>query len=128
MILDRSLTLSPGSHSNALKLMGEKSWIQDFETGRDRLRVHFRTERGQVKSIFVIQYEAYIDGRWRAIVRFDEAHGFFHQDIISPAGEQLKTAWPTSDKKLALTEAIEDIKRHWRSYRQVYEDKYYEKK
>ena len=108
--------------------MGEKSWIQDFETGRDRLRVHFRTERGQVKSIFVIQYEAYIDGGWRAIVRFDEAHGFFHQDIMSPAGEQQKITLPASDRKLALTEAIEDIKRHWRSYRQEYEDKYYEEK
>lgn len=92
------------------------------------MRVHFKTERGQVKSIFVIQYEAYIDGRWRAIVRFDEAHGLFHQDIISPAGEQQKITWPASDKKLALTEAIEDIKRHWRSYRQAYEDKYYEEK
>jgi len=40
--------------------MGEKFWIQDFETGIDRLRVHFITERRQVKSIIVIQYEAYM--------------------------------------------------------------------
>ena len=43
--------------------MVEKFWIQDFETGIDRLRVHFKTERGQVKSIVIIQYEAYIDGK-----------------------------------------------------------------
>ena len=108
--------------------MGEKFWIQDFETGLDRLRVHFTTERGQIKSILVIQYEAYIDGKWRAIVRFDEAHGFFHQDVMSLAGEQQKIARPTFDKKLALTEAIEDIKQHWRSYRKTYEDKYNERK
>ena len=108
--------------------MGEKFWIQDFETGLDRLRVHFTTERGEVRSIFVIQYEAYIDGKWRAIVRFDEAHGFFHKDIISPTGEQRKIAQPVLDKKLALTEAIEDIKRHWRSYRKAYEDKYHGEK
>ena len=108
--------------------MGEKFWIQDFETGLDRLRIHFTTERGQVKSIFVIQYEAYIDGKWRAIVRFDEAHGFFHQDIMSPTGKQQKTALSVFDKKLALTEAIEDIKQYWRLYRKTYEDKYYGKK
>jgi len=107
--------------------MGEKFWIQDFETGLDRLRVHFTTERGEVRSIFVIQYEAYIDGKWRAIVRFDEAHGFFHRDIVSPTGEQLKIAQPVLGKKLALTEAIEDIKRHWRFYRKAYEDKYHGK-
>jgi hypothetical protein len=32
-------------------VMGEKFWIQDFEAGVDRLRVHFITERGQVKSM-----------------------------------------------------------------------------
>ncbi len=105
--------------------MGEKFWIQDFETGLDRLRVHFTTERGQVKSVMVIQYEAYIDGKWRAIVRFDQAHGFFHQDIMSPMGEQQKIAQPMIDKKLAITQAIQDIKQYWRSYRKAYEVKYY---
>jgi hypothetical protein len=108
--------------------MSEKSWVYDFETKMDRLRVHFTTKCGQVESIAVIQYEAYIDGAWRAIVRFDEAHGFFHQDIMSPTGKQRKTTWPASDKNHALTEAIRDIKQHWRYYRSVYEDKYYEAK
>ena len=107
--------------------MGEKFWIQDFETGLDRLRVHFTVEYGQVQAIIVIQYEAYIDGKWRAIVRFDEAHGFFHRDIISPSGEQKKIVKPTYDKGLALTQAMEDIKQYWRSYRKTYEDKYYGK-
>lgn len=108
--------------------MGEKFWVQDFETGLDRLRVHFTTERGQVTSITVIQYEAYIDGKWRAIVRFDEAHGFFHRDVMSPVGEHEKIAQPASDKDLALTEAIAHIKQFWLTYRQIYEDEYYEKK
>ena len=92
------------------------------------MRVHFTTEWGQVKSIFVIQYEAYLDDKWRAIVRFDEVHGFFHQDIMSPTGEQRKITQLVLDKKLALTEAIEDIKQHWHSYRKEYEDKYYGRK
>jgi hypothetical protein len=64
--------------------MGEKFWIQDFETFIDRLRVHFVSEQGQVKSIIVIQYEAYIDGRWRPIIRFDEAQGSFIETLCHP--------------------------------------------
>ena len=108
--------------------MGEKFWIQDFETEIDRLRVHFINESGQVKSILVIQYEAYIDGKWRAIVRFDASHGFFHKVIVLPTGGQQKIAQSAFDKKLALKEAIEDIKQHWRFYRKGYEVKYYEKR
>jgi len=67
--------------------MGEKFWIQDFETSLDRLRIHFITEHGRVVAILVIQYEAYIDGEWRAVVRFDEAHGYYHRDVMSPSGE-----------------------------------------
>jgi hypothetical protein len=107
--------------------MGEKFWIQDFETQIDRLRVDFITEKGQVKSIVVVQYEAYIDGQWRPIVRFDEAHGFFHRDVILPTGEQEKTPRPGADKGVALTEAIAEIKQQWQSYRKVYEDGYYDR-
>lgn len=107
--------------------MAEKFWIQDFETGIDRLRVHFTVKYGQVEAIMVIQYEAYIESQWRAIVRFDEAHGFFHRDVMSPSGEQEKIAESMEDKGIALTQAIEDVKQYWRSYRQAYEDKYYGK-
>lgn len=102
--------------------MGEKQWLQDFETGLDRLRVHFLTENGRVIAIFVVQYEAYIGGEWRAIVRYDEAHGFFHRDVLSPSGKQTKSAESAAEKGLALTQALDDLKRNWRSYRRVYEN------
>ena len=76
----------------------------------------------------VVQYEAYIDGRWRAIVRFDEAHGFFHRDVMSPSDKQEKTAVPTSDKNIALTQAIAEIKEMWAEYRKEYEEQYYARK
>jgi len=90
--------------------------------------IHFITEGGRVISIVVIQYEVYIDGKWRAIVRFDEAHGFFHQDIMSPVGKQKKTVQPTVNKNLALNDAIAQIKQFWRAYRKAYEDEYYGRK
>lgn len=107
--------------------MGEKFWIQDFETRTDRLRIHFITKDGEVESIIVVQYEAFIDGQWRPVVRFDEAHGFFHRDIILPGTEQQKTALSGHDKGLALTEAITEIKQQWQAYRKAYEAKYYGK-
>ena len=78
--------------------------------------------------IMVVQYEAYIDGKWRAIVRFDEAHGFFHRDVMLPSGKQEKTALPTADKNVALTEAVKELKEKWRSYRRAYEEMYYDRK
>jgi len=105
--------------------MAEKFWIQDFETELDRLRVHFRTAQGQVESIVVIQYEAYIDGKWRPIVRFDEAHGFFHRDVISPTGEQQKVFQLAIDRAVALNDALTHVKQFWRTYRKNYEDEYY---
>lgn len=47
---------------------------------------------------------------------------------MSPTGEQQKIAQSVFDKELALTEAIEDVKQHWRTYRKTYEGKYYGKK
>jgi hypothetical protein len=108
--------------------MAEKFWIQDFETGLDRLRVHFKTAQRRVEAIIVIQYEAYIDGKWQPIVRFDEAHGFFHRDVMSPGGGQQKVFQLVVDKNLALTDAIAHIKQFWRTYRKTYEDEYYANK
>ncbi len=70
--------------------MGDKQWLYEFNQQLDRIRVHFIVEGGRVTDVVVIQYEAYIDGQWHAIVRFDEAHNFFHRDIMSPGGEQKK--------------------------------------
>lgn len=104
--------------------MPQKFWIQYFETGIDRLRVAFFTEDGEVTSIQIVQYEAFIDGRWHPIVRFDEVHGYFHRDILSPDGVQEKITRSASDKGIALNESIDEIKRHWQTYRQKFEEVY----
>lgn len=104
------------------------AWLQDFESGRDRLRVHFITEHGRVVRIVVIQYEAYIDGEWRAIVRYDEAHGYYHKDVMTPFAGQTKVAQSTADMNAALADAIADIRKNWPEYRRTYEVAYYGKK
>lgn len=47
---------------------------------------------------------------------------------MSSTGRQEKTAQPTVNKELALNDAITHIKRFWHTYRQAYEDKYYDRK
>jgi hypothetical protein len=109
-------------------IMGEKHWLQDFETGLDRLRVYFVTEHGRVVLVVVIQYEAFIDGEWRAIVRYDEAHGYYHKDVMSPFAGQTKVAQSAADMNSALADAIADIRKNWPEYRRMYEVAYYGKK
>lgn len=105
--------------------MRDRQWLYEFNPQLDRIRVHFIVESGHVTDVVVVQYEAFIDGRWREIVRFDEAHGFFHRDILLPGGEQEKTTLSGADKNQALNQAITEIRENWFLYRWRYEQKYY---
>lgn len=85
----------------------------------DRSRQKLTTEKGQVKR-FVVQYEAYIEGKWRAIVRYDTAHGYFHRDIIHPDRSTSKTEFSAVEFAEAFTQAELDVKINWSRYRQKY--------
>jgi hypothetical protein len=89
--------------------------------GKDRLRVKALKKRGVISG-FVVQYEALLKGDWRAIVRYDTAHGFAHKDIIHPTGEQEKQPLYFPDYNLAFTFAIQDPKITWPWYRRSYEE------
>lgn len=102
--------------------MGEHSWEEKL-THRDRLRVVFVTEKGKVTEITLVQYEAEIGGKWRALVRYDVAHGYLHRDIMSPDGTREKLELPYMDLGEALTQVLEEIHRQWEFYRRVYEEK-----
>ena len=82
----------------------------------DRIRIDFETEYGQVMEIYVVQYEAFLAGGWQPIVRYDTAHGFFHQDIYTARG-RLKYRILIQDLGQALTYAIEDLRANWQRYR-----------
>jgi hypothetical protein len=63
-----------------------ENWVNEIEfiyqlatDLQDRLRVRATKNRGRIVS-FVVQYEAFIHGRWRAIVRYDTAHRFAHRE------------------------------------------------
>lgn len=101
--------------------MSEKSFVVPLgESDRDRYRLHCWTERGRV-TVFRVQYEAFIAGEWRPIVRYDTAHGLPHRDLLHPNRPAEKTAYPGRSNADVLTLGQEDIKRHWDIYRARYE-------
>jgi hypothetical protein len=76
--------------------------------------------RGEVE-IFRVQYEAFIDGQWHPIVRYDTVHGFPHRDLLHTRQPTEKTAYPGRSNAEVLTLGQEDIKRNWQAYRNRYE-------
>ena len=101
--------------------MGEKEYAIYLDDARQNRYRHFhRTERGLVVT-FRVQYEAYIAGKWRAIVRYDTAHGFSHKDILHPDGTKTKQIFPGYSNAEVLTIGQQEIRRDWERYRRNYE-------
>lgn len=70
---------------------------------------------------FAIQYEALIEGKWRAVVRYDTAHGRPHKDIEHPDGTQTKIEFPYHSNEEVLKIGQNDIRDNWERYREHYE-------
>ena len=51
----------------------------------DVIRVRIRTDHGRVVD-FVAQFEAWIEGRRRPVVRHDASHGRAHRDLLDWTG------------------------------------------
>jgi hypothetical protein len=99
----------------------EISYLSRLAPGKeDRLRVGAMIDRAHVRR-FVVQYEAYIDGRWQPIIRYDTAQGFAHRDIYHARNPPMKEVLAVQDFNEAFTFAIRDIRLLWRYYRDGYE-------
>ncbi|MDR0792230.1 MAG: hypothetical protein LBE82_02895 [Chitinophagaceae bacterium] len=100
--------------------MTKKEFTKQLDKqGFERLRVRLIINNGILVDI-VFQYESYIDEKWREIVRYDVAHGFFHRDILSPKGGKEKKRIEIPDMKTAATFAEQDIKDKWEFYKSKY--------
>ena len=79
-----------------------------------RKRHYHETIKGKVIA-FTVQLEAFVNGEWREIIRYDSAHGFAHIDRYYLNGRKIK-----KELNLELTEALtladEDIKKNWKVY------------
>jgi hypothetical protein len=101
--------------------MGETNYLVPLgDDNLDRYRLTSIVEKTQV-TLFLVQYEAMIDGEWRPILRYDTAHGFPHRDLIHPDGRVEKTALLDHTNAETLTNGQDEIRLHWRAYRERYE-------
>lgn len=94
--------------------------VQLDDAGLEWLRVRITTTGGQVMT-FAVQYETTIDEHWAPVVRYDNAHGFAHRDVIDIQGRVVKeplVGFPTP--KIALDIGDRDIRANWRRYRRNY--------
>ena len=71
--------------------MGEREFLIYLDPGerRNRYRHHHAWEGNQIVE-FRIQFEAWIDGTWHPIVRYDTAHERPHRDLIHADGSETK--------------------------------------
>lgn len=66
---------------------------------------------GKTVVDFVVQFEAFVDDRFRPIVRYNGSHGYPHRDTLDWVGETIEKQWapPGSTNNQVLTEAIHDV-------------------
>jgi len=100
----------------------EKQFL-DFvgNSPEDRIRCVFETNKGEVISIKVVQYETLLHGKWIPVVRYDTAHGFFHRDVYLFFGKKRfkQIVFPTTLEE-ALTYAVQDIRLNWQTYKAAF--------
>ena len=83
----------------------------------DRYRHRHVRYRGRVTA-FSVQYETLVKGEWRAVVRYDTAHGYVHRDLYSAEGVTTKTPLFGITYSDALTFAESDLKANWKVFKQ----------
>lgn len=84
------------------------------------MRVRYVKDRGRVLR-FVAQLEAFIDGAWTPITRYDNAHQFVHRDDLRPDGSQIKSppmAFATNED--AFNFALRDLRVNYTLYVERY--------
>lgn len=79
------------------------------------LRIRFRQDRNVVLE-FLVQLEAMSDSEWRAVVRYDSAHGRPHRDILDRRGREVSKQWLPGSFNDVLTLGIKDLRQDWRRY------------
>lgn len=85
----------------------------------DRLTTRFVTKRHEVVE-FAVQYDAFIDGKWHEIVRYDNAHGEVHRHIRYPDGSDKRLVTAENNNNAALTAAQRRIKKSFKELRERY--------
>src|SRR5688572_3133582 len=98
--------MSMGSH------VSEKTWLVTLPVDHVRIRC-FRRNRGKAVVSYAAQLELWVGEEWKPIIRYDNAHGFCHIDVIHADGRQEKRLDPREDSNAAFTRGISDLSENW---------------
>lgn len=98
----------------------ESDFVLFLEPGV-QLRIRFIQHRNDVLD-FLVQLEALSDGVWRAVVRYDSAHGRPHRDILDRQGREVSKEWLPGTFNDVLTAGILDLRLDWRRYIEAYRE------
>lgn len=93
-------------------------YVADVGTEGDRYRVRIRSERGRVAR-YSVQFEVLVSGRFHPAIRYDNAHGRPHLDVLGWNGELVDKEW-LSNRPFgeAATDAVIDVKTNWLLHRE----------
>ena len=99
--------------------MAEREFLiyLDPETRVCRYR-HYHLSKAKKIVEFRIQLETLVKDEWRAVVRYDTAHGKAHRDMLYPGGRQSKDWFEDYTIEEVLTIGQKDILENWASYRE----------
>lgn len=96
-----------------------RTWVQEVLPDQVRIRCSYR-RRGKRIVQYTVQVEIQLEGDWKPVVRYDNAHGFCHRDTIHPDGSQDKTATFVGEANETFTLAIKEVQAHWLAHRDRY--------
>ncbi len=90
-------------------------FAEDLLHGVARLRARWETNGNEVTT-FTVQLEAWHDGEWLGIRRYDDAHGSPHVDILDRQRNEYHKVWLNCTRSDALTLALRDIHGNWERF------------
>jgi hypothetical protein len=96
-----------------------RSWLIALDS--DDLRVRCEMQRtGKEIERFTVQLELFHQGAWQPVIRYDNAHGFCHRDLLHPDGTQDKEELSVHDANEAFTYANRDVRVNRSAYKERY--------
>jgi hypothetical protein len=98
--------------------MAITQYIRDLSV-LDYLRVWIETsDRGRTVLNFRVQYEGIIAGKVYPIVRYDNAHGDPHRDLLDDEARNIDKLWLAGwEPGRALNHALDDLADNFLTYR-----------
>ena len=101
--------------------MGEREFVIYLDAARRNRYRHRHKWDGKHVVEFRIQYEAWIEGEWHAVVRYDSAHAKPHRDLLHAGGSTTKSFFEGYSNAEVLTLGQRDVMENWEAYRRVFE-------